>query len=163
MKRLKVLISAYACRPGEGSEPGVGWNVVRELVEYHDIWVLTRSDNRISIESELTQRPLPGLHFIYCEPFTLVQILNYKQKLVHLHYCAWQIAAYLVAHNLDREINFDIVHHVTYVRYSSPSFLSLLPVPFIWGRSLPLNKITFELDMFSNFYLPIKIQKTIEL
>ena len=64
MKRLKVLVSAYACRPGEGSEPGVGWNVVRELVEYHDIWVLTRSDNRVSIESELTQHPLPELHFI---------------------------------------------------------------------------------------------------
>lgn len=133
VKRLKVLISAYACRPGEGSEPGVGWNVVRELVEYHDIWVLTRSDNRISIESELVHHPLPGLHFIYCEPSALIQMLNHRQKLVHLHYYVWQIAAYLVARNLNREVNFNVVHHVTYVRYSSPSFLSLLPIPFIWG------------------------------
>ncbi|AFY96780.1 glycosyltransferase family 4 protein [Chamaesiphon minutus] len=133
MKRLKVLISAYACRPGEGSEPGVGWNVVRELVEYHDLWVLTRSDNRTSIELALTRDPLPGLHFIYCDPPLLVQRLNYNYKLVHLHYYAWQIAAYMVARNLHKEINFDIVHHVTYVRYSSPSFLALLPVPFIWG------------------------------
>ncbi|WP_309733468.1 glycosyltransferase [Chamaesiphon sp. OTE_75_metabat_556] len=133
MKRLKVLISAYACRPGEGSEPGVGWNVVRELSEYHDIWVLTRSDNRMSIESELTRHPIPGLNFIYCEPPTPIQKLNSNQKLVHLHYYSWQIAAYLVARNLHREVNFNIVHHVTYVRYSSPSFLSLLPVPFIWG------------------------------
>jgi glycosyltransferase involved in cell wall biosynthesis len=133
VKRLKVLISAYACRPGEGSEPGVGWNVVRELVEYHDLWVLTRSDNRTSIESALTSNPLPGLHFIYCDPPTFVQKLNYNHNLVHLHYYTWQIAAYLIARNLHREINFDVVHHVTYVRYSSPSFLALLPVPFIWG------------------------------
>jgi glycosyltransferase involved in cell wall biosynthesis len=26
-----------------------------------------------------------------------------------------------------------VIHHVTFVKYSTPSFLSLLPVPFIWG------------------------------
>ncbi len=133
MKRLKVLISAYACRPGEGSEPGVGWNVVRELVEYHDLWVLTRADNRQSIESELARHPLPGLNFIYCEPLGLIQKFNSDGRLVHLHYYSWQIAAYLVARNLHPDLKFDIIHHVTYVRYSTPSFLSLLPVPFIWG------------------------------
>ena len=71
--------------------------------------------------------------FIYCEPSVLLQRLNYQQRIVYLHYYAWQIAAYFVARKLDREINFDIAHHVTYVRYSSPSFLSLLPVPLIWG------------------------------
>jgi glycosyltransferase involved in cell wall biosynthesis len=30
-------------------------------------------------------------------------------------------------------VQFDLAHHVTYVKYSSPSFLSLLPVPFVWG------------------------------
>jgi hypothetical protein len=25
-QRLKVLISAYACEPGKGSEPEVGWD-----------------------------------------------------------------------------------------------------------------------------------------
>jgi glycosyltransferase involved in cell wall biosynthesis len=133
VKRLKILVSAYACRPGEGSEPGVGWNVVRELVEYHDVWVLTRVDNRTSIELELNRHPLPGLHFVYCEPPAIIQKLNYNQRLVHLHYYIWQIAAYLIARNLEREIDFSIVHHVTYVRYSSPSFLVLLPIPFIWG------------------------------
>jgi hypothetical protein len=29
-RRLKVLISAYACEPGRGSEAGVGWNVAVE-------------------------------------------------------------------------------------------------------------------------------------
>jgi glycosyltransferase involved in cell wall biosynthesis len=133
VKRLKVLISAYACRPGEGSEPGVGWNIVRELVKYHDVWVLTRESNRPSIAAELARAPLSGLQFVYCEPPRLVQKLNYKQQLVHLHYYLWQIAAYLGARKLHKEIDFNIVHHVTYVRYSSPSFLSLLPIPFVWG------------------------------
>jgi glycosyltransferase involved in cell wall biosynthesis len=133
VKRLKVLISAYACRPGEGSEPGVGWNVVRELVEYHDLLVLTRADNRPSIEAELSRKSLPGVEFVYCEPPRIVQNLNYNQRLVHLHYYLWQIAAYIAARKLSKQFDIDIVHHVTYVRYSSPSFLSLLPIPFIWG------------------------------
>jgi glycosyltransferase involved in cell wall biosynthesis len=111
----------------------VGWNLVRELVKYHDIWVLTRENNRPAIEAELTQNPLSRLQFIYCEPPGWVQQLNYKQRLVHLHYYLWQIEAYFVARKLHKELSFDIVHHVTYVRYSSPSFLSLLPIPFIWG------------------------------
>lgn len=133
MKRLNVLVSAYACRPGEGSEPGVGWNIVRELVEYHDIWILTRENNRPVIETELTKNPLPGLQFIYCELPGWVQKLNGKQRLVYLHYYLWQVVAYLVARKLHKKLGFNIVHHVTYVRYSSPSFLSLLPIPFIWG------------------------------
>lgn len=28
-RRLKIFISAYACEPEKGSEPGIGWNVVR--------------------------------------------------------------------------------------------------------------------------------------
>lgn len=132
MKNLKVLISAYACRPGKGSEPGVGWNLVRELVKYHRVWVITREDNRQAIEAELATNPLPGLEFIYCE-LPWIQKLNQNQRIVHLHYYFWQLKAYFVARRLHQSIGFDLVHHVTYVRYSAPSFLSLLPIPFIWG------------------------------
>ena len=130
---MNILISAYACRPGEGSEPGVGWNLVRELAQYHCIWVLTRQNNRPAIEAELTTQPLPGLQFIYCEPPRWVQWLNQNQRVVYFHYYLWQVQAYLTARRLHQEIGFDVVHHVTYVRYASPSFLSRLPVPFIWG------------------------------
>ena len=134
MKRnLKVLISAYACRPNMGSEPGVGWNIVRELVKFHEIWVITRENNRSYIEAELEKNPIAGLHFIYCELPGLLQTLSKSHSVVHMHYYLWQIQAYLVTRKVHQELNFDLVHHVTYVRYSTPSFLSLLPVPFIWG------------------------------
>jgi len=132
MTRLKVLISAYACRPGMGSEPGVGWNTARELAKHHDVWVLTRSDNRLMIEANLVKNPMEGFQFIYLD---LPGVDLWKRGLlgVHMHYYLWQIKAYWIARQLHREIELDILHHVTYVRYSSPSFLALLPVPFIWG------------------------------
>ncbi len=133
MNTLKVLVSAYACRPGKGSEPGVGWNMVRELAREHKVWVLTRENNRPSLEAELGQRPITDLQFIYCDLPKQAQQLNQGQRLVHIHYYLWQITAYFVARALHRELDFDLIHHVTYVRYWSPSFLALLPVPFIWG------------------------------
>lgn len=116
-----------------GSEPGVGWNVVRELVKNHKVWVFTRYDNRPTIEAELVSNPIPGLHIVYYDLPHWVRWSKQEQRRVQLHYYLWQIGAYFVARNLHREVGFDIVHHVTYVKYWSPSFLSLLPVPFIWG------------------------------
>lgn len=115
-----------------GSEPGVGWNTVQDLVKHHKVWVITREDNRPTIEGELAKKPIPGLQFVYCD-LPLSGLWKQGLQGVHLHYYLWQITAYFVARKLHRELNFDLVHHITYVRYSSPSFLSLLPIPFIWG------------------------------
>lgn len=133
VKRLKVLIAAYACRPDKGSEPGVGWNIAQELVKHHDVWVLTRPNNRPSIEAELALHPIPGLHFVYSDLPGWLRWWKQERWEVHLHYYLWQIEAYFTARNLHREINFDLVHHVTYGRYCAPSFLALMPIPFIWG------------------------------
>lgn len=132
MAQLKVLISAYSCRPGMGSEPGVGWNIAKELAKHHKIWVVTRSDNRPMIEAELKKNPIARFNFIYCD---LPGVFWWKRGLqgVHLHYYLWQIKIYFIARQLHHEIGLDIIHHITYVKYSSPSFLSLLPIPFIWG------------------------------
>ncbi len=52
-KKLKVLISAYACEPNKGSEPEVGWQWALQMAKYHEVTVLTRTNNRAGIEREL--------------------------------------------------------------------------------------------------------------
>ncbi len=132
---MKVLLSAYSCEPGQGSEPGVGWNVVREVARYHQVWVLTRPDeSQEIIEAELARNPIDNLHFVYFTlPFWQDSRRWGQSGGMQLHYYLWQIQAYFVAKQLHREIDFDLTHHVTFVRHSSPSFLCLLPIPFVWG------------------------------
>ncbi|GAB4366840.1 MAG: hypothetical protein Kow00121_04580 [Elainellaceae cyanobacterium] len=132
---MKILISAYSCEPGQGSERGVGWNVAREVARYHDVWVLTRPDeSKAAIEAELARNPVPNLHFVYFTlPFWKDSLRWGQSGAMQIHYYLWQIQAYFVAKRLHQEIGFDAIHHVTFVKYSSPSFLSLLPAPFIWG------------------------------
>ncbi|MGF1542023.1 MAG: glycosyltransferase family 4 protein [Pleurocapsa sp.] len=131
---MKILISAYACEPNRGSEPGVGWHTAWELAKHHEVWVLTRPDDgRSNIEHELARNPNPNLHFVY---FTLPVLGGFWQQgsvAFVVHYYLWQVQAYFVARQLHQKINFDVAHHVTFVRYSTPSFISLLPIPFVWG------------------------------
>ncbi len=132
---MKVLLSAYSCEPGRGSERGVGWNVAREVAKHHDVWVLTRPDeSKAAIEAELKANPVPNLHFVYFTlPFWQDSMRFGQSGAMQIHYYLWQIQAYFVARRLHQEIEFDIAHHVTFVKYSAPSLLSLLPIPFIWG------------------------------
>lgn len=131
---MKILLSAFSCHPGKGSEPGIGWNTARRLADHHEVWVITRPVHRPFIAEELEKEPVPNLHFVYYR----VPILKYghrKRSLRLLKYYLWQAGIYFVARNLHKEIGFDIVQHVTLCRRWTPSFLAQLPPPFIWGNA----------------------------
>ena len=157
MKSLRVLICAYACEPHRGSEPGVGWSVARHIAEHCETWVITREAFRQAIEAELANNPVSQLHFVYYDPPPWLKAEGVIRS--HVHYYLWQIGTYPVARRLCRNIDFDLTHHVTYARYWGPSFLALLPLPFIWGpvgggesapkgfwRGLGLGGVLFEVQ-----------------
>jgi glycosyltransferase involved in cell wall biosynthesis len=130
---LRILISAYACEPEKGSEPGIGWNWVRQIVRFHEVWVITRANNRAPIEKSLAKEPLPNVHWVYFDLPRWACFWKKGERGVHLYYYLWQIAAYFVARKVHRCIGFNLVHHVTFGNYWLPSCLGLLPIPFIWG------------------------------
>jgi glycosyltransferase involved in cell wall biosynthesis len=130
---MKVLVSAFACEPDKGSEGGVGWNWVCQIARYHEVWAITRKSHREAIESALAKEPQPNVHWIY---FDLPRSLCFWQRgglEFHLYYYFWQAGAYFKAKGLCRRNKFDAVHHVTYATYWRPSFMALLPAPFVWG------------------------------
>lgn len=133
MRRLRVLVSAYACEPGKGSEPGVGWNWVRQIARFHDVWVITRANNRRGIEKVLGEDALPNVRWIYVDLPRWATLWKRGQRGQHLYYYLWQMEAYFTGRRLQSLIDPDIVHHVTFVTYWMPSFLALLRVPFVWG------------------------------
>src|SRR4030042_6826220 len=77
MRRLKILVSAYACEPDKGSEPGVGWNWVKQIARFHEVWVITRANNRASIERELNKTPINNLRFVY---YDVPKVLSFWKK-----------------------------------------------------------------------------------
>jgi glycosyltransferase involved in cell wall biosynthesis len=130
---MKVLLSAYSCVPGWGSEPGVGWNAVRQAARFHNVWVLTHGEGQEQIKAAVANDALPNVRFLILDLPSWALFWKKGRRGQRLHYYLWQLAAYFKAHRLHQKIKFDLIHHVTFVQYATPSFLALLPVPFIWG------------------------------
>ncbi len=132
-KRLCVLISAYACEPGKGSEPAVGWNTAVHMAKHHDVWVLTRSNNRATVEAELRKNPVSGLQFVYYDLPLWAMWWKKGGRGVQLYYYLWEFLSVRIVQKLEAQAALDLVHHVTIVRYWTPSNLRNAKAPLVWG------------------------------
>ena len=125
---LHVLLSAYACLPNAGTEPGTGWNWAVHLAERGiKIHVLTVTDGRDQIEAYRATHPLPNVSFSY------VEVPKQLKHTSGTHYIWWQWAALRIARALHRESPFDLIHHVTYGSIHVPTQLWRLRVPTVFG------------------------------
>ncbi len=122
--RKKVLISAYACEPGMGSEGGVGWNFVCQLAAKHDLWVLTRANNQEVIEAD-ADPAVAGVNFVYVDLPRWLRFWKKGKRGHQLYYILWQIWILFATRKLRRELSFDLIHHITFGRYWIPSLLAL--------------------------------------
>lgn len=131
-ERRRVLVSAYACEPGRGSEPGLGWTAARELAEAHDVWVITLPEHRPAIEAALAREPV-SLHPVYYELPGWMSAMSRGPGGIHRHYALWQRGILRLARRLHARHDFHFVHHVTLAKCWTPSFLPRLGIPFVWG------------------------------
>ena len=131
---MRILLSAYACEPGKGSEPGVGWHWATELACLgHEVVVITRTNNRDSIEEALRKSPIGGLSFQYYDLPAWAMWWKRGPSGVQLYYLLWQVGAYRQAKWLQRKRQFDLAHHLTFGMFRQPSFMGRLGIPFIVG------------------------------
>ncbi len=134
-RRLKVLMSAYACEPNKGSEPEVGWQWALQMARFHEVTVLTRENNRAAIESELEmlrdQQPLP--RFVYHDRSQFLLDFKRRSKSVKWYYLLWQQSAREVVAILQAEHRFDLLHHVTFAGFRYPTAIWGHGAPTLWG------------------------------
>lgn len=135
MQALKILMSAYACEPNKGSEPGIGWRWALETARLgHEVWVITRINNREGIARGLSQHGKPkNLHFIYYDLPGWARWWKRGSFGVHLYYTLWQWGAFKRARQLHAEQHFDAVHHITFGVTRHPSLMGRLGIPLILG------------------------------
>lgn len=128
----KILLSAFACDPKEGSEKGNGWNWAVGLSgEGYEVHCMTRVVAKKNI-LELAATSNITFHFIKL-PFGLEKLYAKSQATMYLYYLLWQFKAYINAKKLCKTINFKLVHHVTWGSVQLGSFMYKLPIPFIFG------------------------------
>jgi glycosyltransferase involved in cell wall biosynthesis len=125
---VKVLLSALACGPDEGSEPGTGWYWATALANIgHDVTVLTMSGHREAI----LKAGRPDIHFKFIDiPATPLPHLAGRLWTYDI-YRRWQQDALRFVASTSRD--FDVVHHVTWTSLHLGSMLWQLSLPMVYG------------------------------
>jgi glycosyltransferase involved in cell wall biosynthesis len=127
---VKVLISAYACEPAKGSEPVVGWTWALAAARDHDVWLITRANNREVIEAA---EPPARIRFVYVDLPPAARMWKRGARGVRLYYVLWQLFAAREARRLHATERFDVVHHLTFANVFLPALVCAVPAPFVLG------------------------------
>lgn len=129
---MRVCLVAYACRPGSGSEPGVGWKTALQLAQEHEVWIITRSNNAGPIEAALAQSPIPSLHVDYHE---VTWAVPFKRGFwaVYPYSYLWQASVHSSVKRLHDKVGFDVAHQITFGSFRYPSSLYKLGLPYLLG------------------------------
>jgi glycosyltransferase involved in cell wall biosynthesis len=133
---MKVLISAFGCAPERGSEPGVGFQAVMAAVRHHEVWLLTTEHSVSSIRRVLDRDGRAARIHIEQVDLGLKEehdLMRFGLPGFHWHYDRWQRRAAARALELDRKVNFDVVHHVTIAAYWPRVGVAVLDKPLVWG------------------------------
>jgi glycosyltransferase involved in cell wall biosynthesis len=129
---MKILLSAFSCDPSRGSESSNGWNWAYELARAgQEVWALTTPLGRTAIQACLLSAPMPSLNVVYIEPPWIPSWFGKFRALAQNF--RWQWEALRRAKQLDSEIDFDIIHHVTWASLHVGSKLWHLRKPFVFG------------------------------
>jgi glycosyltransferase involved in cell wall biosynthesis len=157
MKKIKVLIIAYACEPNKGSEPGVGWNWAVNLSKYVDVTVITRANNRKVIEKELLNNKHTNLNFIYFDIPILSKIKKYTPFGINLYFLLWE---FLLMKKI-KSVDYDLVQRVTFVSLVSTLRLYKLKKPYLLSFCGG-GELTPE-TIYSNYSLIDKLKENLRI
>ncbi|WP_010136841.1 glycosyltransferase [Ochrovirga pacifica] len=154
---IKVLINAYACSPGMGSEPGMAWNWCVNLATHCELHIITEGEFRDNIEEVLSTLPEgKNMHFYYNPLSEEVRKMCWNQGdwRFYKHYKRWQYKTYLLAETIVKKEGIKIVHQLNMIGFREPGFLwKLKDTSFVWG---PVD----AKESFPEAYLHGATQKT---
>ena len=134
---LTILINAYACSPNMGSEPGMAWNWCTNLAQYCKLYIITEGEFRDKIETVLPTLPQgKNMYFYYNSVPDEIRKMCWNQGdwRFYKYYKEWQWKTYLIAQDICKRTQIDILHQLNMIGFREPGYLWKIPnIPFIWG------------------------------
>ena len=137
---MKILINAYACSPGMGSEPGMAWNWVSNLAKFCELYIITEGEFREKIEAVVpTLEQGKNMHFYYNPVTEEIRKMCWNQGdwRFYKYYREWQWKTYLMAKEICASEHIDVLHQLNMIGFREPGYLWKLSkengVPFVWG------------------------------
>jgi glycosyltransferase involved in cell wall biosynthesis len=132
---MRVLLSAFACAPGIGSEPEIGLQTMLIAARRHEVWVLTQRPMVEELQAYLNgHRAAERIHLVAVDPPVAPPRGGLRELVTsQLAHDRWQRRAAAAAVALDRRVDFDVVHHVTFAAYWMRTGAAAVDKPLVWG------------------------------
>ena len=138
---LSILINAYACSPGMGSEPGMAWNWCVCLSKYCELHIITEGEFKDKIENAVRVLRAGGvkIHFYYNPVPDKVRRMCWNQGdwRFYRYYKEWQKKTYFMAKEICSQNKIYILHQLNMIGFREPGYLWKLAneegLPFVWG------------------------------
>jgi glycosyltransferase involved in cell wall biosynthesis len=137
---MRVVLAAFACEPGRGSEPGLGWATASSAARAgFQVTLVSEPQFRAAIERARTEDPVlrDRLDPVYIGlPASVMRFWEGRLRLtgLQLYNMAWQVLLFRTVRSLHRQNPFDAAHHVTLTTDWVPSGLAFIPdLPVVWG------------------------------
>ncbi len=133
-QRKKILVSSYSFAPDHGSESELAWRFVSQLKEFYEVVVCTNITYRQFFSEGLLRR-LKGEGV----EVKFVRLRGWQALLVdfaparRIYYYLWQRALPQWVSRNCKLTEIDLIHHVSWATYTSPSFLWRLQKPLFIG------------------------------
>ena len=144
-QKQKIMVSAYACEPGYGTEIGVGWHWALEMSKYFEIWVLTRESNKENIEEWISKNNQGrDIHFVYYDMPKKLRFWKKGLRGVRTYYCLWQRLTNKIIKKTMEENDIHIYHLLTYGNSLWPASRYGMKQTFIWGPTGGVDTIPKE-------------------
>lgn len=132
---MRILLSAFACHPEQGSESGVGWKTACLLGERYELLVLTHPRQKASIQqAQWDGKISPQVKFL----FTGKDYQWHPNRLIArlqnwIEYKKWLRAASEEAVRLCKAYSIELIHHLTIGTWRLPPVQGPANIPVVWG------------------------------
>ena len=130
---MKILYIAYSCNPYAGSEDKIGWNIPYAASQNHEVWVITKEEQREPVERFLTQTPVSNLHFFYTDIPAIYKKM-YKGAFYSGRLNIWNKRAFPLAKSLCEKNDIQVIHQINPIEFRSiGQYKRIKSVKFICG------------------------------
>ena len=136
-----VLLIAYGCEPGRGSEAAIGWSHATSTARRRPTWVVTHPRGRRALDEGIAawnaderHRPITAIYVDVPRPLRRLECFGYAG--FNLYYYLWCLAAERAAVRVDEAAGVGLAQHVSLSRWWMPSPAAAVArrgAAFVWG------------------------------
>ena len=134
---FRVLVNAYACGPGMGSEPGMAWNWCMNLAKHCELHIITEGEFRENLEKVLPTLPQDkNVYFYYLPVEERIRKMCWNQGdwRFYYYYRQWQERALEKGREICEQQHIDIIHQLNMIGFREPGLLWKIEGPkYVWG------------------------------